>query len=1036
MDSEPLTCLPKGSIVTVLSNKATEEYGILSRRVLVQHTSRDTGEVTEGWASIQSSHGYVILSPLLPLCFESSRWGATRPVIKQCGHAAHLRCVETHTLSLHHRAASEQTYDGRFAANIDDGEFLCPLCKQLSNILIPRDTSIQATPSTDMDIDEQGPEKKECDKPLRCRLESGCNVNLSFDDRGSMTSKALELFGSKLHSAMCVPWEQTTARQRKHQKDWDSEIQKWDYEDNGNDDGNMDSVPRLLRQQLIAWSAVGHSAATLEACTRALEEVYPFGAISQTSDPWPDFGIDSKDKHPMLLELKRVLTGSSGLLQVLCRNICDQLIKDTPLEGSSTFIGARLADILEGTGWTRQLVSKDSSTSALWSNLAAFLAAVPSHVARDGTIPQQCEARATAAAMWAVKGLGKDSSGPDEVPAPLAVQQIAVAIHDGWGTMNPLIDVSQSVPTAFRPGIATGFLYVPLLSWDLCTLSAVFFSTLLANPVEELPSSGEILSLTRSLVAGRIVQAVITPWGLDEPDIMDLNEEDCWSQEEVQTQGAGLVQLVAHCRAFLKSKTAKVPTAPLGKSSDLDPKAALAGVGGSILPFVRALVLMLRAFTAAIRERQRKVNFTTKPSEYDRLLDSIICSKDLMTVEDGFHFVKAMKGPFPSELVNLSGSWWPLVNNWLMAAVALEAHHGSRGEKLLESEKAVSDATSCSPGSKPDPASPNKDRIEGGVLQQQQAVLERNLAGNNEMNLNDLGVGPVYRYLQMGGQPQDSEDEDEEMMQDVDMVEAEEFVGIAEQLLGVQDFQQQETKESTDADDSSDGYTSSDTEGDEAGRKFAHVSKAPILYYQPSLLGVLQIGPGRHGTILDIASASAIMADLSHLGAVHQRTPTFSLVRLPKSFVELYNLVNKVKGRDGLFGMDETEDVGNTETAICLLTGAVMRSGSPRRPHSRTSRQPGTCTMHARETGSGIGVFFLVQKCTVLLMHNNKSAYSPSLYVDSHGEEDPGLKRGRPLFLNEARFRALEQLWRQQAIPREVAQIRSTSDRVIRDSWY
>jgi hypothetical protein len=78
----------------------------------------------------------------------------------------------------------------------------------------------------------------------------------------------------------------------------------------------------------------------------------------------------------------------------------------------------------------------------------------------------------------------------------------------------------------------------------------------------------------------------------------------------------------------------------------------------------------------------------------------------------------------------------------------------------------------------------------------------------------------------------------------------------------------------------------------------------------------------------------------------------------------------------------------------------------------------------------------LVQKCTVLLMHNNKSAYSPSLYVDEHGEEDPGLRRGRPLYLNEVRYRALELLWRQQLIPREVAQIRSTSDRVIRDNWY
>lgn len=59
--------------------------------------------------------------------------------------------------------------------------------------------------------------------------------------------------------------------------------------------------------------------------------------------------------------------------------------------------------------------------------------------------------------------------------------------------------------------------------------------------------------------------------------------------------------------------------------------------------------------------------------------------------------------------------------------------------------------------------------------------------------------------------------------------------------------------------------------------------------------------------------------------------PTFSLIRLPKSFVELYGLVNKVKGRDYTTGFDDSDDAGNTETAICLLTGEVMRAGSLRR---------------------------------------------------------------------------------------------------------
>jgi hypothetical protein len=50
--------------------------------------------------------------------------------------------------------------------------------------------------------------------------------------------------------------------------------------------------------------------------------------------------------------------------------------------------------------------------------------------------------------------------------------------------------------------------------------------------------------------------------------------------------------------------------------------------------------------------------------------------------------------------------------------------------------------------------------------------------------------------------------------------------------------------------------------------------------------------------------------------------------------VELYSIVNKVKGRDEANLVDETEDVSTSETAICLVTGTVLRSGSTRRAFS------------------------------------------------------------------------------------------------------
>ena len=40
----------------------------------------------------------------------------------------------------------------------------------------------------------------------------------------------------------------------------------------------------------------------------------------------------------------------------------------------------------------------------------------------------------------------------------------------------------------------------------------------------------------------------------------------------------------------------------------------------------------------------------------------------------------------------------------------------------------------------------------------------------------------------------------------------------------------------------------------------------------------------------------------------------------------------------------------------------------------------------------------------VLVIKDKHAAYLPSIYLDQHGEEDPGLRRGRPLFLSRERY--------------------------------
>lgn len=1051
MDSKALTCLPKGSVVTVLKTKVSTEYDVLSRRVLVRHTVKDSNgdeRVTEGWASVQSSQGYVILSPLSTTCYTNSAWGGTRPIVKQCGHAAHLKCVETHTLSLHQRAESEQPYDGRFAANIADGEFLCPLCKQLSNILIPRDIGSRAKYPGSMDIEGGGPTTTTSGIRPSWILMAGTRLYAADASNSGMNRTALEGFGSHLYNAMSVPWDRASGPRKKLQQQWHPAIHKWDYEEN-EDDSNLSpeaqpikGVLRLMRQQLIAWAAVGHSAAASEAGARAIEEVLPFGVLSQTTDPWPEYGKDSKYTHSMLLELKRTMTGASGLLEVLCLELKATLSSKDPTTKDISIVGACLADILEGYSWVLRAKSSQTRTAsnaiALWSELTGLISAMPCHVSKDGILPHRCEARATSAAMWTLKGFGSaEVNASDEPPAPMPVSRLLEAglpaIPRNWGSMDPFVE-SSSVKSPdkvlrepFRPAVASSFLYKPLLVWDLNTFAGAIFSTLLTNDIADLPTSEELLHLAQTLVVARMIQAIVTPYGFEEPDEMDVDDDEFWAQQDVKKEGTALAKLVGHCRAMEKNRCLDLG-AGLTEECNSNPITLFHGVGQAILPFSRSLILMLRACTAAIRDRTSKsAAVATKQTSEDEKLDAALCDQELMAGDDGFRILKALNGPLPS---SLSSPWTERIDRWLVSAIGFELHHGSSGKTVLLSADVSSPRVAKS-----------SQRLGKPAEEALAAIAHNDSNDSAEMEVDDMGEANVDPFMINNNNLMDDDDEsDDDLLDSDEMDEAEELVDFTGQMMvGALFNAGSPTSTGTNDVMDSDDNSSSGTEGDpsDSDRRFAHVSRSPILPYQPSTLGLEDIGPGRQGAMIEYRAASAVMADLSHLGLIHKKEqPTFSLIRLPKSFVELYNVVNKVKGRDAS-NMDENEDSGSSETAICLLTGTVMRSGSSRRNFpSRSHRPPGACTMHARKHGSGIGIFFLLQKCTILLMHNNKSAYSPSIYVDEHGEEDPGLRRGRPLFLNEARYRALEGLWRQQGIPREVAQIRSTSDRVIRDNWY
>ena len=79
------------------------------------------------------------------------------------------------------------------------------------------------------------------------------------------------------------------------------------------------------------------------------------------------------------------------------------------------------------------------------------------------------------------------------------------------------------------------------------------------------------------------------------------------------------------------------------------------------------------------------------------------------------------------------------------------------------------------------------------------------------------------------------------------------------------------------------------------------------------------------------------------------------------------------------------------EPAVCLLCGELLCAGS----QCCKVNGIGALTRHVAECSAGCGMFLLVHKCTTVLLRGPHAAYSSSPYVDDHGEEDNGLKRGR-----------------------------------------
>uniref|UniRef100_A0A8C5DFB6 E3 ubiquitin-protein ligase n=1 Tax=Gouania willdenowi TaxID=441366 RepID=A0A8C5DFB6_GOUWI len=95
------------------------------------------------------------------------------------------------------------------------------------------------------------------------------------------------------------------------------------------------------------------------------------------------------------------------------------------------------------------------------------------------------------------------------------------------------------------------------------------------------------------------------------------------------------------------------------------------------------------------------------------------------------------------------------------------------------------------------------------------------------------------------------------------------------------------------------------------------------------------------------------------------------------------------------------------DPALCLVCGAfVCLKGM-------CCKQQGSCEciLHSQHCGAATGIFLLINASVIIIIRGHRFCLWGSVYLDAHGEEDRDLRRGKPLFLCEERYRVLEQQW-------------------------
>lgn len=123
------------------------------------------------------------------------------------------------------------------------------------------------------------------------------------------------------------------------------------------------------------------------------------------------------------------------------------------------------------------------------------------------------------------------------------------------------------------------------------------------------------------------------------------------------------------------------------------------------------------------------------------------------------------------------------------------------------------------------------------------------------------------------------------------------------------------------------------------------------------------------------------------------------LLRLPKVYEQLFMFYHKRPC--------ETCNNVPKDPSLCLICGQLIciREACCRNANSFEG------VHHSRKCGAGTALYLAINSSTIILIRGRKACAWGSVYLDEFGEEDRDLKRGKPLFLCNERYRILEQQW-------------------------